>query len=92
MDQAATIPVKPDERVHLRHDLDFMARLMTDTSEFIGFAKIQNISGGGAKLVLSDDIKTLPSQFEMVLCSNSGSRRKCFVVWQTNNLVGVRFT
>lgn len=92
MDQAATAPVKPDARTHPRCDLDLMARLTTDTNELIGFAKVQNISDGGAKLVLSDEIKTLPSQFDIVLCSNSSSRRNCSVVWQSNNLVGVSFT
>ena len=91
MDQAAKTRVKPTGRTHPRYNLDLAARLMTDTNEFICFAKVQDMSGGGAKLVLPDPIKALPNRFVIVLSSNSGPRRNCSIVWQTNNVVGVRF-
>ena len=91
MDQAAKTRSKPNGRAHPRYYLDLVARLITDEHEFIGFAKVRDMSGGGAKLVLSDQIKALPNQFVIVLSSNSGPRRNCSIVWQTNNVVGVRF-
>ena len=91
MDQAAKTRAKPNGRVHPRYNLDLVARLMTEKNEFICFAKVQDMSGGGAKLVLPDQNKALPSRFVIVLSSNSGPRRNCSIVWQTNNMVGVRF-
>ena len=91
MDQAAKTRVKPNGRAHPRYNLDLVARLMTAKNEFICFAKVQDMSGGGAKLVLSDPINALPNRFVIVLSSHSGPRRNCSIVWQTNNVVGVRF-
>lgn len=91
MDQAPKISGKRAARVHPRYDLDLPAILMTHKYEFIGLARVQNMSGGGAKLILPDPIETLPGQFVMALCSRSGPRRNCAIAWQTDNVVGVRF-
>lgn len=91
MDQAADRPTKRGPRAHTRHYVDIPGVLMTDAGEMIGPAKIRDMSGGGAKLVLPDLIQAVPSRFVMAICSSSGPRRKCSLVWQTGNVVGVRF-
>ncbi len=91
MDQAAKARIKYTKRAHPRYDLGILAMLMTDRNEFIGFARVRDMSGGGAKLILSDQVKLLPDHFVMALGSKSGPRRYCSVVWQNDNKVGVQF-
>lgn len=91
MDQASRVRVKAGGRAYPRYNVGLVAILMTEEQEFVGLARVKDMSGGGAKLVLSDKTKTLPDHFVMALSSSSGPRRNCSIVWQTNNLVGVRF-
>lgn len=78
-------------RAYPRHHVGLLAVLMTIKNEFICTATVQNMSGGGAKLVLSGGMKVMPDHFVMALSSSSGPRRECSLVWQSNNVMGVRF-
>ena len=91
MDHTPNTRVRPRGRAHPRYNLGLVARLLTDSNVLICSAKVHDMSGGGAKLILSDQIDNLPRQFDIVLCSASGPRRKCAVVWQSGKIVGVKF-
>lgn len=91
MGQAVHFQSNSARRAYPRHDVGILAALMTDSGVQLGVARLENMSGGGAKLVLSDEIKVLPDHFTIVLGSSSGPQRKCAVVWQSNNTAGVRF-
>jgi hypothetical protein len=82
---------KAGRRAHPRHYVELLAMLMTERHELIGAAKVEDMSGGGARLILSDKLETLPDQFVMALSSISGPKRSCSVVWRARNVVGVRF-
>lgn len=91
MEQVARTRLKSRGRAYPRYALDLSATLMTRDNQFLGPAKIMDMSGGGARLFLPDRTTTLPDQFVMVLCSSSGPRRNCSIVWQTDKMLGVRF-
>ena len=91
MDYAVRKRAKAGRRANHRHIVDLLALLMTEEHEFIGAATVEDMSGGGAKLILSDKLENLPDQFVIALSSISGPQRSCSVVWRGNNVVGVRF-
>lgn len=91
MYRRAGISIQASRRAYPRHEVGIVAVLMTNRSELVGVAKVQNMSGGGAKLILSDQVKEMPDLFVMALGSKSGPRRSCCKIWQRKNVVGVRF-
>ena len=57
----------------------------------IGPCQVKDVSHGGAMLVRSNPDE-LPRQFFLSLSRNGRVRRRCQIVWQTTNHIGVRFT
>jgi PilZ domain len=77
-------------RVSPRRAVRIVATLMSDEQKPICFVLVANVSEGGAKLVRLEN-HVIPDRFTMVLSSRSGLQRKCAVVWQTHEELGVRF-
>jgi hypothetical protein len=50
---------------------------------------VLNISGGGAGLVLQDDV-LLPAVFDLEMPGERG-RRRCVTIWRTDRRLGVSF-
>jgi hypothetical protein len=63
---------------------------MSDEQKLICFVLVANISEGGAKLLRLENTD-IPDRFAMVLSTRSGLQRKCAVVWQNHEEIGVRF-
>jgi PilZ domain len=87
-DPAQDEPRKP--RVDPRYDVDILAALMSEQQTLIAFAHVANMSAGGAKLKLTTPAQ-VPPRFNLLMCGKTGPRRQCARVWQTEDLVGVRF-
>ncbi|HEY2758480.1 MAG TPA: PilZ domain-containing protein [Pseudolabrys sp.] len=84
---------RPDyrlQRANPRRDVRFVASLMSDEQKLICFVLVANISEGGAKLLRLENID-VPERFTMVLSTRTGLQRKCGVVWQSHEAIGVRF-
>ena len=80
-----------NNRADPRHQLGVLAALMTKEGRLICFGGLEDVSAGGAKLKLTKEV-ALPKNFVIVLSSKHGPRRKCSLVWQKADKVGVRFT
>jgi hypothetical protein len=78
------------QRVSPRRDVRFVASLMSDEQKLICFVLVVNISEGGAKLLRLENIG-VPDRFTMVLSTRTRLQRKCGVVWQSHEAIGVRF-
>jgi hypothetical protein len=78
------------QRAGPRRDVRFVASLMSDERKLICFVLVANISEGGAKLLRLENI-VVPDRFTMVLSTRTGLQRKCGVVWQSHEAIGVRF-
>ena len=77
-------------RADQRYDIAILAALMSDQNKLIGFAKIANMSAGGAKLELAGPVQ-VPQNFTLIMGGKSGPRRNCSLVWQSEGSIGVRF-
>jgi hypothetical protein len=78
------------QRASPRRDVKFVASLMSDDQKLICFVLVANISEGGAKLMRLENID-VPDRFTMILSTRTGLQRKCGVVWQSHEAIGVRF-
>ena len=78
------------DRIATRYDVDIIAALMSEQRTLIAFAHVANMSAGGAKLKLTTPA-LVPRRFSLLMCGKTGPRRECARVWQTEDLVGVRF-
>jgi PilZ domain len=78
------------QRVSPRRDVRFVASLMSDQQKLICFVLVVNISEGGAKLMRLENID-VPDRFTMVLSTRTGLQRRCGVIWQSHEAIGVRF-
>jgi hypothetical protein len=78
------------QRASLRRAVRIVAPLMNDEQKLICFVLVANISEGGAKLSRLEN-NDVPDRFTMVLSTRSGLQRKCAVVWQNHEEIGVRF-
>jgi hypothetical protein len=78
------------QRASPRRAVKFVASLMSDEQKLICFVLVTNISEGGAKLMRLENIG-VPDRFTMVLSTRTGLQRKCGVVWQSHEAIGVRF-
>jgi hypothetical protein len=78
------------QRSSPRRDVKFVASLMSDEQKLICFVLVANISEGGAKLLRLEN-NDVPDRFTMVLSTRTGLKRKCEVVWQSHEAIGVRF-
>ena len=65
--------------------------LYTCDGQQIGPCEVKDVSEGGAMLVRSNPDE-LPRQFVLSLSRDGRVRRRCQIVWQTTNHIGVRFT
>jgi PilZ domain len=78
------------QRAGARRAVSIVAPLMSDEQKLICFVLVANISEGGAKLSRLEN-SDVPDRFTMVLSTRSGLQRKCAVVWQNHEEIGVRF-
>jgi PilZ domain len=78
------------QRMTPRRTVKIVAALMNDDQKRICFVLVANISEGGAKLLRLDNCD-VPDRFTMVLSTRLGLQRKCAVVWQNHEEIGVRF-
>jgi hypothetical protein len=78
------------QRVSPRRTVKIVAQLMSDEQKLICFVLVANISEGGAKLLRLEN-SDVPDRFTMVMSTRSGLQRKCAVVWQNHEEIGVRF-
>jgi hypothetical protein len=78
------------QRASPRRAVRIVAPLMSDEQKLICFVLVGNISEGGAKLLRLEN-SDVPDRFTMVLSTRSGLQRKCAVVWQSHEEIGVRF-
>jgi hypothetical protein len=78
------------QRASLRRAVKIVAPLMSDEQKLICFVLVANISEGGAKLLRLQNSE-VPDRFTMVLSTRTGLQRKCAVVWQNHEEIGVRF-
>ena len=53
--------------------------------------EVQDISVGGARLIVFTDTMTVPETFKLLLCSSAQVQRTCQVAWRSTDEVGVRF-
>jgi hypothetical protein len=78
------------QRAGPRRAVRIVAALMNDEQKLICFVLIVNISEGGAKLVRLENTD-VPYSFTMVLSNRTGLQRKCTIIWQNHEEIGVRF-
>ncbi len=79
-----------ERRTKARRQIGVLSALLSESGKFICFGALEDISAEGAKLRLTKENK-LPETFLIVISSKSGPRRKCSLVWQDSDRVGVRF-
>src|SRR5262245_36155689 len=51
---------------------------------------LSDVSEAGARLA-TESPKLLPKQFSLILSSDGSVRRRCRVIWRSDNQVGVRY-
>ena len=80
-----------EKRKWRRKPIGTAAFLYSFDGQRIGPCQVKDVSQGGAMLVHSN-ADDLPRQFVLSLSRNGRVRRRCQIVWQTTNHIGVRFT
>ena len=78
------------ERRTTRRNVNQYARILLSNGSMASFCTMMDVSAGGAKLRLNDTIE-MPQEFILVLSRSGAVRRRCRMVWQRGDVIGVRF-
>jgi hypothetical protein len=79
-----------DKRKMRRHPLRYAAWVAVGDSSLAKGCTIADVSETGARLELELGAD-LPNEFWLLLSSDGKVRRRCKVMWQTGDQVGVRY-
>jgi hypothetical protein len=79
-----------DQRRSRRNQVNQYARIVGANGSTASFCTMLDVSASGARLRLNDIIE-VPEQFTLLLSRNGQVRRRCKLVWQRGDEVGVLF-
>jgi hypothetical protein len=80
----------PEKRKNLRRTITYPAFLDFGDGAPVRECTLCDASQEGAQLAVADP-NSLPDEFILALSSDGAARRRCRVVWRTDNQVGVEF-
>lgn len=78
-----------DKRKAVRRPIRYTAWIALEGNELHGCV-LSDVSESGARID-TDQTKTIPDRFTLLLASNGSARRKCHVVWRKGRQIGVAF-
>jgi len=79
-----------EQRRSLRDHVYFPAWIKSDIDSQSYECTVLDVSDGGARIVVSSRMR-VPKEFWLVLTSDGTRRRRCEIVWRSDNQVGVRY-
>ena len=77
-------------RKKARRPFQYRARLLIDREEPPLSCTIADISAGGVRFVLEQEVE-LPTRFVLLLTLNGQTRRICQLIWQDKTTAGAKF-
>lgn len=78
-----------DKRKAVRRPIRYTAWIALEGNQLHGCV-LSDVSESGARID-TDETKTIPDRFTLLLASNGSARRKCHVVWRNGRQIGVTF-
>lgn len=78
-----------DKRKAVRRPIRYTAWIALEGNQLHGCV-LSDVSESGARID-TDETKTIPDRFTLLLASNGSARRKCHVVWRNGRRIGVTF-
>jgi hypothetical protein len=80
-----------EKRRKPRKALSAVAFIYTTDGRPIGECRTLDISVSGAKIVLPDEAKDVPTEFLLALSRDGKVRRRCQISWRDGGKIGARF-
>ena len=82
--------MSPDRRKHVRRDVNYRCWIGgTGVAQLIK-ARVRNISAGGAKVVCPVQ-NEIPDTVDLYMTQDGKIRRRCKVVWRSEDAMGLMF-
>jgi hypothetical protein len=79
-----------NRRKSVRRPIGYGATIVAPDASWTRKCRVIDISASGAKLALEEPGE-LPKDFVLVLSERGGPKRRCHVVWDTGDQLGVEF-
>ena len=79
-----------NRRTSVRHTIGYGATIVAPDGAWARKCRVLDISQSGAKLAL-EDVGELPKNFILMLSERGGPKRRCRLVWRTDDQMGVQF-
>ena len=73
-----------------RRHFNYPARIDVGDGSPVRSCAVVDVSQTGARLAV-EEAETLPQEFALLLSSDGGTRRWCYVVWRSDLQIGVEF-
>jgi PilZ domain len=80
-----------DMRKHRRRPFQFAAQICIDDLSLPCECRLNDISDGGARILLPSEDLSLPDEFMLLLTHNASIRRQCRIAWREGASIGVKF-
>ena len=81
----------PDLRKKPRRHFGYRAKIYKDKDSPAFACAISDISDGGARLNLKDEVD-LPDSFFLLFTPSGSAHRRCHVIWRDGLTLGVKFS
>jgi hypothetical protein len=79
-----------NRRKAIRRSIGYGATIVASDASWTRKCRVIDISASGAKLALEEPGE-LPKDFVLMLSERAGPKRRCHVVWETGDQLGVEF-
>jgi hypothetical protein len=79
-----------NRRRSVRRTIGYGATIVAPDRAWTRKCRVLDISQSGAKLAL-EDLSGLPDDFLLMLSERGGPKRRCRLVWTTDDQIGVEF-
>ena len=83
-------PIEANRRKSARRSIGYGATIVAPDSSWTRKCRVLDVSESGAKLALEEPGE-LPKDFVLMLSERGGPTRRCHVVWETADQLGVEF-
>ena len=82
--------VEANRRRSVRRSIGYGVTIVAPDASWTRKCRVPDVSESGAKLALEEPGE-LPKDFVLMLSERGGPRRRCHVVWETADELGVEF-